>query len=171
MKVSWSSVISEKCERECCVCEDETDTAEREREVLLLWNLSSRNVECSELVFSRLSLAGVSGSLQIWYKLKQEKEPDVFMPTGRSLANGQLHRVQLHREGRDMYVQVRMWHLLSAVINAHEHLLMSLPVSPQVDKDVSRKFVLSTDRELNMIRSLTLGKVTRRKIKLIFIIF
>ncbi|XP_060767941.1 contactin-associated protein-like 5 [Neoarius graeffei] len=76
-----------------------------------------------------------NGSLQIWYKLKQEKEPDVFMPTGRSLANGQLHRVQLHREGRDMYVQV--------------------------DKDVSRKFVLSTDRELNMIRSLTLGKVTR----------
>ncbi|KAB5526222.1 hypothetical protein PHYPO_G00149200 [Pangasianodon hypophthalmus] len=77
-----------------------------------------------------------NGSLQIWYKLKREKEPDVFTATEHSLANGQLHRVQLHREGRDMYVQV--------------------------DKDVSRKYGLSTDRELNMIRSLTLGKVTTR---------
>ncbi|KAK3527922.1 hypothetical protein QTP86_011750 [Hemibagrus guttatus] len=79
-----------------------------------------------------------NGSLQIWYKLKPEKEPDVFTATGLSLANGQLHQVQLHREGRDMYVQV--------------------------DKDVSQKFVLSTDRELHMIRSLTLGRVTRHEV-------
>ncbi|GAA6072963.1 contactin-associated protein-like 5 isoform X1 [Tachysurus ichikawai] len=81
-----------------------------------------------------------NGSLQIWFKLKQEKEPDLFTASDHSLANGQLHRVQLHREGRDMYVQV--------------------------DKDMSQKFSLSTDRELNMIRSLTLGRVTRREVDL-----
>ncbi|KAG7315384.1 hypothetical protein KOW79_021472 [Hemibagrus wyckioides] len=79
-----------------------------------------------------------NGSLQIWYKLKQEKEPGVFTATEYSLANGQLHRVQLHREGRDMYVQV--------------------------DKDVSQKFLLSTDRELHLIRSLTLGRITRHEV-------
>ncbi|XP_017314494.2 contactin-associated protein-like 5 isoform X3 [Ictalurus punctatus] len=77
-----------------------------------------------------------NGSLQIWYKLKREMEPDVFTATEYNLANGQLHRVQLHREGGDMYVQV--------------------------DKDASQKYGLSTDQELNLIRSLTLGKVTSR---------
>ncbi|KAG9261095.1 contactin-associated protein-like 5 [Astyanax mexicanus] len=77
-----------------------------------------------------------NGSLQIWYKLNREKQPDMFTPTQHSLANGKLHRIQLHREGRDMYVQV--------------------------DKDINQKYRLSTDRELNMIRSLTLGKVTGR---------
>ncbi|XP_066511823.1 contactin-associated protein-like 5 [Hoplias malabaricus] len=77
-----------------------------------------------------------NGTLQIWYKLNREKQPDVFTPTQHSLANGKLHRIQLHREGRDMYVQV--------------------------DKEINQKYRLSTDRELNMIRSLTLGKVTGR---------
>ncbi|XP_076869296.1 contactin-associated protein-like 5 [Brachyhypopomus gauderio] len=77
-----------------------------------------------------------NGSLQIWYKLNRESQPDVFTPTQHSLANGQLHRIQLHREGRDVYVQV--------------------------DKDINQKYKLSTDRELNMIRSLTLGRVTGR---------
>uniref|UniRef100_A0A4W4EFX4 Contactin associated protein family member 5b n=1 Tax=Electrophorus electricus TaxID=8005 RepID=A0A4W4EFX4_ELEEL len=72
-----------------------------------------------------------NGSLQIWYKLDREKQPDVFTATQHSLANGQLHRIQLHREGRDMY-------------------------------DVNQKYKLSTDRELYMIRSLTLGRVTGR---------
>ncbi|XP_030626430.1 contactin-associated protein-like 5 [Chanos chanos] len=77
-----------------------------------------------------------NGSLQIWYRLNREKKPDVFTPRPHNLANGQLHKVQIHREGRDMYVQI--------------------------DKDVNQKYSLSTDRELNMIRSLTLGKVTGR---------
>uniref|UniRef100_A0A8C2DLJ9 Contactin associated protein-like 5b n=1 Tax=Cyprinus carpio TaxID=7962 RepID=A0A8C2DLJ9_CYPCA len=47
-----------------------------------------------------------NGSLQIWYRLNREKEPDIFTPTSLNLANGELHRVQIHREGRDMYVQV-----------------------------------------------------------------
>ncbi len=47
-----------------------------------------------------------AGSLQIWYRLNREKEPDIFTPTSINLANGELHRIQIHREGRDMYVQV-----------------------------------------------------------------
>uniref|UniRef100_A0A8B9K4I3 Contactin associated protein-like 5b n=1 Tax=Astyanax mexicanus TaxID=7994 RepID=A0A8B9K4I3_ASTMX len=86
---------------------------------------------CVDVVSS--ALLCVTGSLQIWYKLNREKQPDMFTPTQHSLANGKLHRIQLHREGRDMYVQ-----------------------------DINQKYRLSTDRELNMIRSLTLGKVTGR---------
>ncbi|XP_056304538.1 contactin-associated protein-like 5 [Danio aesculapii] len=77
-----------------------------------------------------------NGSLQIWYRLNREKDPDIFMPTSLNLANGELHRVQIHREGRDMYVQI--------------------------DKDTNLKYSLSTDKELITIRSLTLGKVTGR---------
>uniref|UniRef100_A0A8C1JI47 Contactin associated protein-like 5b n=1 Tax=Cyprinus carpio TaxID=7962 RepID=A0A8C1JI47_CYPCA len=47
-----------------------------------------------------------NGSLQIWYRLNRDKEPDIFTPMSLNLANGELHRVQIHREGRDMYVQV-----------------------------------------------------------------
>uniref|UniRef100_A0A673LG76 Contactin-associated protein-like 5 n=1 Tax=Sinocyclocheilus rhinocerous TaxID=307959 RepID=A0A673LG76_9TELE len=75
-----------------------------------------------------------NGSLQIWYRLSREKEPDIFTPTSLNLANGELHRVQIHREGRDMYVQV----------------------------NTNLKYSLSTDKELITIRSLTLGKVTGR---------
>lgn len=77
-----------------------------------------------------------AGSLQIWYRLNRDKEPDIFTPMSLNLANGELHRVQIHREGRDMYVQI--------------------------DKDTNLKYSLSTDKELITIRSLTLGKVTGR---------
>uniref|UniRef100_A0A8C1JIW8 Contactin associated protein-like 5b n=1 Tax=Cyprinus carpio TaxID=7962 RepID=A0A8C1JIW8_CYPCA len=77
-----------------------------------------------------------NGSLQIWYRLNRDKEPDIFTPMSLNLANGELHRVQIHREGRDMYVQI--------------------------DKDTNLKYSLSTDKELITIRSLTLGKVTGR---------
>uniref|UniRef100_A0A8C1JHL2 Contactin associated protein-like 5b n=1 Tax=Cyprinus carpio TaxID=7962 RepID=A0A8C1JHL2_CYPCA len=73
-----------------------------------------------------------NGSLQIWYRLNRDKEPDIFTPMSLNLANGELHRVQIHREGRDMYI----------------------------DKDTNLKYSLSTDKELITIRSLTLGKVT-----------
>uniref|UniRef100_A0A8C1JIB0 Contactin associated protein-like 5b n=1 Tax=Cyprinus carpio TaxID=7962 RepID=A0A8C1JIB0_CYPCA len=75
-----------------------------------------------------------NGSLQIWYRLNRDKEPDIFTPMSLNLANGELHRVQIHREGRDMYI----------------------------DKDTNLKYSLSTDKELITIRSLTLGKVTGR---------
>ncbi|KAG5283781.1 hypothetical protein AALO_G00046070 [Alosa alosa] len=74
-----------------------------------------------------------NGSLQIWYRLHEEGKPDVLTPTSCSLADGRLHRVRIHREAKDVYVQV--------------------------DQE-SRKYTLSSDTELNSVRSLTLGKVT-----------
>uniref|UniRef100_A0A8C1JIZ7 Contactin associated protein-like 5b n=1 Tax=Cyprinus carpio TaxID=7962 RepID=A0A8C1JIZ7_CYPCA len=61
-----------------------------------------------------------NGSLQIWYRLNRDKEPDIFTPMSLNLANGELHRVQIHREGRDMYVQVSfafLWQLLTFSMN------------------------------------------------------
>uniref|UniRef100_A0A8C9SSW0 Contactin-associated protein-like 5 n=1 Tax=Scleropages formosus TaxID=113540 RepID=A0A8C9SSW0_SCLFO len=73
-----------------------------------------------------------NGSLQIWYRLNREWRPDVFIPTPENLADGQLHWVRVHREGRDVYAQVS---------------------DPALQG-------LSSEVELNTIRSLTLGKVT-----------
>ncbi|KAG5852888.1 hypothetical protein ANANG_G00067300 [Anguilla anguilla] len=79
-----------------------------------------------------------NGSLQIFYRLNKERAPDVFTPTYGSLADGQLHWVRMHREGKDIYVQI--------------------------DKDINRKYSLSSNTELNTIRSVTLGKVTESDI-------
>uniref|UniRef100_A0A8B9RKC2 Contactin associated protein-like 5a n=1 Tax=Astyanax mexicanus TaxID=7994 RepID=A0A8B9RKC2_ASTMX len=47
-----------------------------------------------------------NGSLQIWYRLNKERRPSVFSPVLTNLADGILHRLRLHREGKDVYVQV-----------------------------------------------------------------
>ncbi|XP_067107092.1 contactin-associated protein-like 5 [Osmerus mordax] len=75
-----------------------------------------------------------NGSLQIWYHLHADRKPDVFSPRASSLADGLLHRIRIHREGRDVYVQI--------------------------DKDMNLRLSLSSDAELISIKSLTLGKVT-----------
>ncbi|TKS67821.1 Contactin-associated protein-like 5 [Collichthys lucidus] len=77
-----------------------------------------------------------NGSLQIWYHLQTHRIPDVFSPILSSLADGRIHRIRIHREGKDLYVQI--------------------------DQDIHRKYTLSSDAELILIRSLTLGKVIRR---------
>ncbi|XP_053353354.1 contactin-associated protein-like 5 isoform X1 [Clarias gariepinus] len=74
-----------------------------------------------------------NGSLQIWYRLHKERRPMVFSPVLTSLADGKLHRLRLHREGKDVYVQV--------------------------DQD-NKKYSLAQDMDFNSMRSLTLGKVT-----------
>ncbi|CAM9334918.1 unnamed protein product, partial [Lampetra planeri] len=76
-----------------------------------------------------------NGSLQIWYHLQTDREPDVFSPSSSNLADGRLHRVRIHRGGEKLYVQV--------------------------DQDIHRKYTLSLDGELILIRTLTLGKVGR----------
>ncbi|KAM3862428.1 contactin-associated protein-like 5 [Diretmus argenteus] len=81
-------------------------------------------------------LAG-NGSLQIWYRLEMDRNPDVFSPILSSLADKRLHRIRIHREGKDVYVQI--------------------------DRDIHRKYTLSSDAELILIRSLTLGKVIGRE--------
>ncbi|XP_071771662.1 contactin-associated protein-like 5 isoform X1 [Centroberyx gerrardi] len=75
-----------------------------------------------------------NGSLQIWYRLQMDRNPDVFSPSLSSLADGRLHRIRIHREGKDVYVQI--------------------------DKDMDLRYSLSSDAELISIKSLTLGKVT-----------
>lgn len=47
------------------------------------------------------------GSLQIWYHLQTDRRPDVFSPALSNLADGRLHRIRIHRVGRNLYVQVR----------------------------------------------------------------
>ncbi|KAI1899439.1 hypothetical protein AGOR_G00061800 [Albula goreensis] len=74
-----------------------------------------------------------NGSLQIWYQFNKERRPDIFTPIFTSLANGHLHWVRIHREAKDLYVQI--------------------------NKDINLRYKLSSDTELNTIRSLTLGKV------------
>uniref|UniRef100_A0A3P8T938 Contactin associated protein-like 5a n=1 Tax=Amphiprion percula TaxID=161767 RepID=A0A3P8T938_AMPPE len=71
-----------------------------------------------------------NGSLQIWYHLQTDRSPDVFSPALNNLADGRLHRIRIHRVGKNLYIQV----------------------SPE-------KYTLSSDAELILIRSLTLGKV------------
>uniref|UniRef100_A0AAR2J495 Contactin associated protein-like 5a n=1 Tax=Pygocentrus nattereri TaxID=42514 RepID=A0AAR2J495_PYGNA len=43
-----------------------------------------------------------NGSLQIWYRLHKERRPSVFSPVLTNLADGELHRLRLHREGKDV---------------------------------------------------------------------
>uniref|UniRef100_A0A6Q2Y3P5 Contactin associated protein-like 5a n=1 Tax=Esox lucius TaxID=8010 RepID=A0A6Q2Y3P5_ESOLU len=47
-----------------------------------------------------------NGSLQIWYHLHVDRRPDVFSPRPTSLVDGRLHRIRIHREGKDIYLQV-----------------------------------------------------------------
>uniref|UniRef100_A0A671Z3N9 Contactin associated protein family member 5 n=1 Tax=Sparus aurata TaxID=8175 RepID=A0A671Z3N9_SPAAU len=75
-----------------------------------------------------------NGSLQIWYHLQTDRSPDVFSPALNNLADGRLHRIRIHRVGKNLYVQI--------------------------DQDIHTKYTLSSDAELILIRSLTLGKVT-----------
>ncbi|XP_068428009.1 contactin-associated protein-like 5 [Clinocottus analis] len=77
-----------------------------------------------------------NGSLQIWYHLQTDRSPDVFSPVVTNLADGRLHRIRIHRVGKNLYVQI--------------------------DQDIHRKYTLSSEAELILIRSLTLGKVTKR---------
>uniref|UniRef100_A0A668AK63 Contactin associated protein-like 5a n=1 Tax=Myripristis murdjan TaxID=586833 RepID=A0A668AK63_9TELE len=42
-----------------------------------------------------------NGSLQIWYRLQMDRNSDVFSPSLSSLADGRLHRIRMHREGKD----------------------------------------------------------------------
>uniref|UniRef100_A0A671Z3H7 Contactin associated protein family member 5 n=1 Tax=Sparus aurata TaxID=8175 RepID=A0A671Z3H7_SPAAU len=70
-----------------------------------------------------------NGSLQIWYHLQTDRSPDVFSPALNNLADGRLHRIRIHRVGKNLYVQ-----------------------------DIHTKYTLSSDAELILIRSLTLGR-------------
>uniref|UniRef100_A0A3B5AT90 Contactin-associated protein-like 5 n=1 Tax=Stegastes partitus TaxID=144197 RepID=A0A3B5AT90_9TELE len=46
-----------------------------------------------------------NGSLQIWYHLQTDRSPDVFSPALGNLADGRLHRIRIHRVGKNLYIQ------------------------------------------------------------------
>ncbi|KAM8800697.1 contactin-associated protein-like 3 [Rhynchonycteris naso] len=74
-----------------------------------------------------------NGSLQIRYKLDRHQEPDVFNVGGKSLADGQLHRVSIHREAAVVFVEV--------------------------NRSTRRQVILSSGTEFNAVKSLTLGTI------------
>ena len=59
------------------------------------------------------------GSLQLWYHLLADQDPDVFVPIRQNLADGRLHKIRIHREAKDVYVQVNQ------VITPHCYAIIS----------------------------------------------
>ncbi|XP_039674553.1 contactin-associated protein-like 5 [Perca fluviatilis] len=119
-----------------------TESSSRAREDLAFSFVTSQRPAMLLTVstFSQQYIAVIlakNGSLQIWYHLQTDRSPDVFSPVLTNLADGRLHRIRIHRVGKNLYVQI--------------------------DQDIHRKYTLSSDAELILIRSLTLGKVTRRE--------
>ncbi|CAB1346973.1 unnamed protein product [Coregonus sp. 'balchen'] len=109
----------------------------RENMALIFMTTQSPAMLLTVSTFSQQYIAVIlarNGSLQIWYHLHVDMRPDVFSPRPTSLADGRLHRIRIHREGKDVYLQI--------------------------DKDMNLKYILSSDTELISIKSLTLGKVT-----------
>uniref|UniRef100_A0A8C5A226 Contactin associated protein-like 5a n=1 Tax=Gadus morhua TaxID=8049 RepID=A0A8C5A226_GADMO len=53
-------------------------------------------------------ILATNGSLQIWYHLLADQDPDVFVPIRQNLADGRLHKIRIHREAKDVYVQVNL---------------------------------------------------------------
>ncbi|XP_036443090.1 LOW QUALITY PROTEIN: contactin-associated protein-like 5 [Colossoma macropomum] len=74
-----------------------------------------------------------NGSLQIWYRLNQERGPDTFSPSSASLADGQFHWIRMNREGKELYVQI--------------------------DNTVTQQYSLSPGSVLAPMRTLTLGRM------------
>lgn len=67
---------------------------------------SNTEHEMKRRVALEQSMLCFPGSVQIWYHLQTGKKPDVFTPTPSNLADGRLHRIRIHRVGKNLYVQV-----------------------------------------------------------------
>ncbi|XP_043927915.1 contactin-associated protein-like 5 [Protopterus annectens] len=74
-----------------------------------------------------------NGSLQIRYKMDSDKVPDVANVNSRNLANGQLHHVTINREDEHLHVKI--------------------------DQHLRAKFLLSSGRKFNALKSIILGKI------------
>uniref|UniRef100_A0A673WGB4 Contactin-associated protein-like 5 n=1 Tax=Salmo trutta TaxID=8032 RepID=A0A673WGB4_SALTR len=66
-----------------------------------------------------------NGSLQIWYHLHVDRRPDVFSPRPTSLADGRLHRIRIHREGKDVYLQVSNGYIYKRCENFDEEVMQA----------------------------------------------
>ncbi|XP_031414922.1 contactin-associated protein-like 4 isoform X2 [Clupea harengus] len=74
-----------------------------------------------------------NGHLDVKYKLESNREVEVFKPSTRNLANGQLHTVSIRRQAENLYIQV--------------------------DQNEQEDFNITSDVEFNAIKSVMLGKV------------
>ncbi|XP_066503685.1 contactin-associated protein-like 5 [Hoplias malabaricus] len=74
-----------------------------------------------------------NGSLQLWYRLNQERGLDTFSPKSPGLADGQFHWVRMNREGKELYIQI--------------------------DNTMTQQYSLSPDSLLTPMRTLTLGRI------------
>nr|XP_051703238.1 contactin-associated protein-like 4 isoform X2 [Oryctolagus cuniculus] len=74
-----------------------------------------------------------NGSLQIRYKLNRYQEPDVIHFDFKSMADGQLHHIQIDREEGVVFVEI--------------------------DEDTRRQVYLSSGTEFSAVKSLVLGRI------------
>ncbi|KAL2087595.1 hypothetical protein ACEWY4_016423 [Coilia grayii] len=72
--------------------------------------------------------------MQIKYRLDEDEQPDTLSLRSASLSDGQLHWLQLTREGKDVYVQI--------------------------DDGLAQIFTLTSGSALSPLRSVTLGKLS-----------
>ncbi|XP_023369886.1 contactin-associated protein-like 4 isoform X5 [Otolemur garnettii] len=75
-----------------------------------------------------------NGSLQIRYKLNRYQEPDVVNFDFKNMADGQLHHVEINREGGVAFVEI--------------------------DEDTRRQVHLSSGREFSAVKFLVLGRIS-----------
>ncbi|XP_067843200.1 contactin-associated protein-like 5 [Heptranchias perlo] len=80
-----------------------------------------------------------NGSLQIRYRLDNDKDPDIFSLDSGNLADGHLHRVKIDREGPRVHVEIDHFHTmnykLSSVSDTAFNGLKSLVLGKIVDTD------------------------------------
>ncbi|XP_053464567.1 contactin-associated protein-like 4 isoform X2 [Nycticebus coucang] len=93
----------------------------------LLLFLSSSYKEYLSVIIAK------NGSLQIRYKLNRYQEPDVVNFDFKNMADGQLHHVEINREGGVAFVEI--------------------------DEDTRRQVHLSSGREFSAVKFLVLGRI------------
>ncbi|XP_056591110.1 contactin-associated protein-like 5 isoform X1 [Triplophysa dalaica] len=74
-----------------------------------------------------------NGSLQIRYKMNQEKGPEVFSPKSAGLADGRFHWVKINRRGQELLVQI--------------------------DNTITQQYSLSPSPALSPVRTVILGRI------------
>ncbi|KAM6225094.1 contactin-associated protein-like 4 isoform 2-T2 [Rhynchocyon petersi] len=75
-----------------------------------------------------------NGSLQIRYKLNRHQEPDIVNFDFKSMADGQLHHIEINREEGEVFVEV--------------------------DENVKRQVHLASGTEFSAVKSLVLGRIS-----------
>ncbi|KAA0707578.1 Contactin-associated protein-like 5 [Triplophysa tibetana] len=92
---------------------------------------SGYTCDCTQTAFDGPNCR--TGSLQIRYKLNQEKGPEVFSPKPAGLADGRFHWVKISRKGQELLVQI--------------------------DSTITQQYSLSPSPALSPVRTVILGRI------------